>query len=326
MNPLRIGVLAYPGCFASEVYGVPDLLSMATQVASAHGSTRPSYQVSVVSPRRRVAAAGGSAIDVCPLPALDVFVVPGFDLSPALDPDAKLSELSVEVATIRSQASAGIAVVSICVGAFLVAEAGLLGGREATTSWLFADRFAHRYPDVRLRPERLVVTDRGVTTTAAFSAMYDFALRLIREHHGPRVARATARIALVDYARASQSPYVDLDLLPTAGTGFAHSVKRWLDQHLAVPYDLATLAQAFNVSSRTMLRRFRDEAGQTPLTYLQSARARRARLLLETTDRTVASIAADVGYADAGTFSRIFARHTGQPPRAYRTSFRSEAV
>ncbi|MGY4986933.1 GlxA family transcriptional regulator [Streptomyces nigrescens] len=321
MSPLRLGVLAYPGCFASEVFGVPDLLAMATHVAAAQGSAQPAYETSVISPRRRVIASGGSVLDVSAMRPVDVLIVPGFELSPTLDLDAALANLGPEVASIRSQAASGNAVVSICVGAFLVAEAGLLDGREATTSWLFADRFARRYADVRLRQESLVVTDRGVTTTAAFSAMYDFALQLIREHDGPRVARSTARIALVDDARSTQAPYVDPELIPTVGREFSLGVKRWLDQNLSTRYDLPTLAQEFHVSTRNMLRRFGDEAGETPLAYLQTVRVRRARHLLETTDRTVASIATDVGYRDPGAFSDIFARHTGQRPREYRALF-----
>ena len=173
----------------------------------------------------------------------------------------------------------------------------------------------------RVCPERLVVTDRGITTTAAFTAMYDFALGLVREHHGPDIARTTARIALVDDARSTQTPYVDIGLLPTTGAGFSRSVQRWLDQHLGDRYDLAKLSGAFNVSTRTMLRRFGDETGETPLTYLQRSRVRRARHLLESTDRSIGRIAAQVGYHDASTFAALFARHVGRSPRAYRQSF-----
>lgn len=321
MKALRVGVLAYPGCFASEVFGIPDLLVMARHIASAHGAVEPSYEVSVLSPRRRVLASGGSALDVSAMRPVDVLIVPGFELSPAHDLAGVLAGLRTEVAAIRAQAASGTAVVSICVGAFLAAEAGLLDGHEATTSWLFADQLARRYPDVTVRPERLVVTDRAVTTTAAFSAMFDFALQLIRDHDGPHVARGTARVALVDDARSSQAPYVDPALLPPAGREFSLGVKRWLDRNLAIPYDLPRLAKEFHVSTRTMLRRFGDESGQTPLEYLQSTRVRRARLLLETTDRTVAHIAADLGYADPGAFSAIFARHTGRRPRDYRATF-----
>ncbi|MEU0372369.1 helix-turn-helix domain-containing protein [Streptomyces sp. NPDC006283] len=323
MSALRVGVLAYPGCFASEVFGVPDLLTMATHVA---GPERAAYEVSVLSPRLRVAASGGTTLAVSPLREVDVLVVPGFESVPGrFDLDARLTALAPEVAAIRSHAAAGNAVVSICVGAFLLAEAGLLDRRRATTAWLFADELARRCPDTDVRPERLVVTDRGVTTTAAFSAMYDFALQLIRRHSGARVARATARVALVDDARSSQTPYVDTRLLPQTGHEFSRRVMRQLDQNLAAPYDLAALSYAFNVSSRTLLRRFADETGLSPLGYLQSSRVRRARHLLETTDRTVAAIATTVGYRDPGTFAALFARHTGQRPSAYRATFRRGA-
>ncbi|AJF63307.1 GlxA family transcriptional regulator [Streptomyces vietnamensis] len=322
MSALRVGVLAYPGCFASEVFGVPDLLTMATHVA---GPDRADYEVSIVSPRRRVAASGGAALAVSPLREVDVLVVPGFELVPGLDVDAKLASLAPEVAAIHSHAAAGHVVVSICVGAFLLAEAGLLKGRRATTSWLFADELARRCPDADVRPERLVVTDKGVTTTAAFSAMYDFALELIRRHSGAGVARATARVALVDDARSSQTPYVDVRLLPQPGNEFSRRVMRHLDQNLAVRYDLAALSDTFNVSTRTLLRRFADETGQSPLQYLRSSRVHRARHLLETTDRTVASISATIGYRDPGTFAVLFAQHTGRRPRDYRAAFRRGA-
>ncbi|WP_037312109.1 GlxA family transcriptional regulator [Amycolatopsis orientalis] len=316
---LRVGVLAYPGCFASEVFGVPDLLTMATHVGAAE------YDVAVVSHRRRVVASGGVALTVSPLREVDVLVVPGFELVPDLDLDAKIRGLAGEIAAIRTHAATGNAVVSICVGAFLLAEAGLLDRRRATTSWLFADELAQRCPAADVRPEHLVVTDKGVTTTAAFSAMYDFALELIREHSGAEVARTTARVALVDDARTSQTPYVDARLLPRPGNEFSRRVMRRLDQNLAARYDLAALADTFNVSSRTLLRRFAEETGQSPLEYLQSSRVRRARHLLETTDRTVAGICTAVGYRDPGTFAALFTKHTGRRPRDYRAAFRRDA-
>ncbi|MFF8609604.1 GlxA family transcriptional regulator [Streptomyces sp. NPDC015346] len=318
LGALRVGVLAYPGCFASEVFGVPDVLTMAGHVA---GPDAPGYRVTIVSPRRRVTASGGASLDVRPLRKVDVLVVPGFELIPDTDLDARLARLAPEVAAIRAQAAAGTTVVSLCIGAFLLAEAGLLDRRRATTSWLHAGELARRCPDADVRPEHLVVTDTGVTTTAAFSAMYDFALDLIRRHNGARVARTTARVALLD-ARTSQTAYVDPRLLPQPGREFSQRVMRRLDQNLAERYDLAALADAFGVSTRTLLRRFADETGRSPLAHLQASRVRRARHLLETTDRTVAAVATAVGYQDPGTFAALFARHTGHRPNAYRAAFR----
>lgn len=326
MDPLRVGVMAYPGCFASEVFGVPDLLTMADHIAAARGSDQPRCEVSVISPRPRVVAAGGCALAVEPPRPVDVLVVPGFEAAPGTGLGPFLAELQPELATVRSYAAAGVPLVSICVGAFVLAESGLLDGHEATTSWLFADAFRRRYPQVALRSERLVVTDGGATTTAAFSAMYDFTLGFIRDHHGSQIARNTARIALIDDARSSQTPYVDRALLPPLGHEFSRGVKRWLDRRLATPYDLPALAAAFHVSTRTVLRRFNRETGQTPLAYLQAARVRHARHLLETTEQSLATIAVKVGYTDPSTFSTLFTRHTGKRPRDYRATRRAPSV
>ncbi|TCC43823.1 helix-turn-helix domain-containing protein [Kribbella capetownensis] len=319
MGVLRVGVLAYPRCFASEVYGVPDLLTMATHLDGPDGT---GYEVSVMSPRRHVTASGGTRLAVSAVRDVDVLVVPGFELSPDLVLDTTLKPLAPELAVIRSHVATGNAIVSICVGAFLLAEAGLLAGRRATTSWVFADVLARRCPDADVCAEQLVITDSGVTTTGSFSAMYDFALGLIREHSGTSVARATARLALVDDARSSQTPYVDARLLPQAGSEFSREVMRHLDQNLADRYNLTALAAAFKVSTRTLLRRFADETNQSPLDYLHASRVSRARHLLETTDRTIASISTTVGYKNPSTFAALFTKHTGHPPNTYRTSFR----
>ena len=319
-------MLAYPGCFASEVFGVPDLLTIASHVARAASGVDAPYHVSIVSPRRRVAASGGTPIAVTSLREVDTLIVPGFELAPGLDLDATLASLGPEVATIRAHRQSGLPLVTICVGAFLAAEAGVLDGRQATTSWLFADALCRRHPTVDVRAENLTITDAGVTTTAAFSAMYDLALNMIRQRSGAAVARLTARIALLDDARCTQAPYVDPQLLPTAGTAFSTSVTRWLDQHLRSSYHLPSLAAQFHVSTRTLLRRFRADTGQTPLEYLQASRVRKARNLLETTDLAISVVAAAVGYRDSGTLTKIFTRHIGRKPTDYRSAFRRRGV
>ncbi|MGH1562183.1 GlxA family transcriptional regulator [Mumia sp. DW29H23] len=320
-EPLRVGVLAYPGCFASEVFGVLDLLTIGGHVSRAEGIGTAPFATSVMSPRRRVLATGDVPIGVRPMREVDVLVVPGFELVPSVDLDARLAGVRPEVAAITAHAESGRAVVSICVGAFLLGAAGLLDGRRATTSWLFANALARRFPGSTVTPEALVVNDAGVTTTAGFSAMYDFVLDLVGRHCGPSAARRTARIALVDDARSSQAPYVDERMLPTTGSTFSARVERWLDQHLDERYDLSALADAFHTSTRTMLRRYKADTGDTPLGYLQRARVRRAQHLLARTDRTAQQVARDVGYRDAATFSRLFVRHVGLGPTAYRATF-----
>lgn len=121
MVPLQVSVLAYPGCFASEVYGIPDLLTIATHVATGIGRPGSAYEVTVVSPRHRVIASGGSRIEVSPLRTPDVLVVSGFELAPQVDLDRLLRGLDPEIDAVRAHTTTGAPVVSICVGAFVLA-------------------------------------------------------------------------------------------------------------------------------------------------------------------------------------------------------------
>ena len=165
-----------------------------------------------------------------------------------------------------------------------------------------------------------MVVEYGVTTAAAFSAMNDLALALVREHHGAQVARRTARFTLLDDTRTAQTPYADPALLPGNGGRLSNKVTRYLDQNLGQRYDLNSLAAIAGVSPRTLLRRFTGETQQTPLEYLQLARIRRAKMLLEETDHSVARISHSVGYRDTASFAKLFRRHTGCTPGAYRTA------
>ena len=317
---LTLGVLAYPGCFGSEVFGVVDLLTMATQVAHAHRQP-PALRTLVMSPRHRVLASGGVALGVQPVQPVDVLVVPGFGFVPGEHAQTRLAELAPEIRTVRAHVASGRAVVSICVGAFILGAADALQGRRATTAWLFAEDLRTQVPAAEVVSDELVVSDSGVTTTAAFSAMYDFVLDLVERHHGPTVARRTARIALLDDGRTSQAPYVDEKLLPPPGSSFARSVQRQIEHTLALPYDLSRLAAHFHVSTRTLLRHYRAETGEAPLAHLQRTRVRHAQHLLETTRLTVGDIQRTVGYRDSGAFTALFHRYTGLRPRDYRARF-----
>jgi transcriptional regulator GlxA family with amidase domain len=322
----RIGILAYEGCFAAEIYALSDLLLVANRIATQTGvADDDRFRITVVAASNApVGVAGGSTIGAKRWHhRLDLLVVPGFELVPGENLDDRLGRLLLEANYIESLASRGVPVASICVGAFLLGESGLLDGRRATTAWLFADELARRYPSADVRSSSLVEEDRGVVTMAAFSASQDLALRVIRDRLGPQIARATARITLVAEHRQSQAPFIDRSLAPTAASPFSEQIERWLVDRISDPYCLAELAAAFNVSTRTMLRRYRNEAGMTPLDFLQRARIDHAKRLLEESHDSLSKITGSVGYRDPGTFRRLFIDEVGISPADYRNQFRS---
>jgi transcriptional regulator GlxA family with amidase domain len=330
MTTMRISILAYQGCMGMEIFGLCDTLLIANRVAQSMAATAiaPLFEVSLVSlAGGEVKAAGALRIGThrAGRKATDLLVIPGMELSDRAACLQPLTRLASEVAFIRRAFGKGTPVAALCVGAFLLGEAGLLDQRRATTAWLFATELARRFPGARVDPAALLVDDGGVTTTGAFSATFDLAMHLIRTRASAKVARAVARMTLLDAGRASQAPYLDTRMLATPSAPFAASVGAWLEQRLAQPYDLALLAAAFHVSTRTMLRRFGHEAGVSPLGHLQQARINKAKLLLETSGHSLARITEQVGYADVATFGTLFKRIVGQSPAQYRRSFKTAA-
>jgi transcriptional regulator GlxA family with amidase domain len=318
----RVGVLMYDGCFASEAFGVVDLLTLANRVTQFGGEPAPFITSMHAAGPRTISVSGGTGLRAARMSyGLDLLVVPGFDLELRQDIARRLAGLPDEVAALRRASSRGVPLASICVGAFLLGAAGLLDGRRATTAWLFADELAERHPGTHVDKSALLVEDGPVTTTGAFSAAQDLALHLIRLRAGAAVARTTAMVALAAPGRTTQAPYIDETLRENASQAFSARVRHDLLADLGQAYDLAALASAHHVSTRTMLRRFRAETGQTPLDFLQTARISRAKLLLESTSLSVSEIARAVSYHDTTTFRRLFARAVGMTPSDYRHSF-----
>lgn len=320
---MRVGVLAYEGCLAAEIFVFTDLLLIANRVAD--GAPADPFEVSVIAASGTpVVAAGGFSLGVQEgHHDIDHLVVPGFDLVPSEDPTTRLSLWDREIELIRACEARGVRVSSVCVGAYLLGEAGLLDGRRCTTSWLYGADLVSRYPGATVRTDSLIVQDDGVTTTAAFTAALDLATALVREHLGDKIARTTARITLAPENRTSQSPYIVDSMLPVKHTQFADDVGSWLVERMAEPYDLDLLSDAFHLSTRTMLRKFKDETGESPRSYLQRARIRKAKRLLESTDWSIGKILGHIGYQDPGTFRRLFADRVGISPADYRKRFRN---
>jgi transcriptional regulator GlxA family with amidase domain len=326
---MKINVLAYDGCMGMEVFGLCDTLLLANRVAQAirGAAAEPLFDVRVTSlAGGGVLAAGGLTIGTRKYRASqDLLVIPGMDIGDREGCTRPHEKLAAEVKAIARAFARGAPVASMCVGAFLLAEAGLLDGRRATTSWLFAADLARRFPLARVDPAAMLVEDGGVTTTGSFTATFDLAMQLIRRTAAPKEARAVARMALLNQ-RGSQAAYVDTSMTAKPSGRFSDNVQSWLGERLAEPYELPALAAAFHVSARTMLRRLKAETGQSPLEYLQGERINMAKRLLESGSLSLAQITERVGYLDVATFSTLFKRLAGQSPAQYRRGFNVRAL
>lgn len=295
-------------------------LSLAHEVfaAAPDGVTAPWYDLTVCGP----AAVQVGRFRLEPDAGLDrlrqaeTVIVPGWaDVDE--EPPAHL------VDAVREAHAAGARVASLCTGAFILAAAGLLDGRRATTHWAHTDVLAARHPRVEVDPDVLYVDNGSVLTSAGKAAAMDLCLHLVRLDLGSSVANAVARRLVVPPHRAGGQAQFVTAPVPERDDHPLAALFPWIIERLDQPLTVEDLARRAGMSSRHLGRHFRAVTGTTPLQWLLTQRIRHAQELLEKTDDGVDTIAAATGMGTATTLRRHFNRTVGVPPDAYRRTFRS---
>jgi len=219
----------------------------------------------------------------------------------------------------------GARIMSFCTGAFVLAEAGLLDGKRATTHWAHVDEFAQRFPAVKLDPGVLYVDEGNVLTSAGTAAGIDLCLHVVRKDHGADIANGVARRMVVPPHRdGGQAQYVDDPVPDGPGADLFGETMAWLQEHLPEPITVEDLARRSAMSPRTFARRFRASAGTTPMQWVLRQRVLLAQRLLETTDEPVDRVAELAGFGSPAALRQHFGRVVRTSPTAYRRTFRQE--
>ncbi|MEE1801909.1 helix-turn-helix domain-containing protein [Streptomyces sp. JV176] len=217
---------------------------------------------------------------------------------------------------------AGARVASICTGSFVLAAAGMLAGRRATTHWKSCDELRTLYPEVDVDPDVLYTDDQGVLTSAGVAAGIDLCLHMIRSDHGAEVANTVARRTVVPpHREGGQAQYIEQPV-PEPGTSSTAAARAYALGHLGEPLALEDLAREASMSVRTLSRRFLLETGATPMRWITEQRLQHARRLLERTDEPVDYIASGAGFGTGTAMRQHFREALGVSPRAYRNAFR----
>ncbi|QWW67190.1 GlxA family transcriptional regulator [Rhizobium sp. WYJ-E13] len=249
-------------------------------------------------------------------PAFDTLIVTGA-------PDIKLPN-EAEAKFIRAALAATRRLASICTGAFLLADAGVLDGRRATTHWYLARELQNRYPEIRMEEDRIYIIDGSVWTSAGMTAGVDLALAMVEKDHGLEIARAVARKLVVYHRRAGgQSQFSALlELEPKSDRiqkALAHA-----RSNLKSTLSVEELAEAAHLSPRQFSRAFRAETGQSPAKAVENLRLEAARLMMEQGRHPIDTVARETGFADRERMRRAFLRAFGQPPQAIRRAAQQE--
>lgn len=251
------------------------------------------------------------------LASADLIAIPGWRDIDDPPPEALLEAL-------RAAVERGARVMSVCTGAFVLAAAGLLDGRRATTHWREAEILAERYPEIQVDPNVLYIDDGQVLTSAGTAAGIDLCLHIIRKEHGAAVANAIARRMVVPPHRdGGQAQYIETPVVDHGRGDDLSAVLAWAKAHLDEQLTVRSLAARANMSARTFARRFVAVTGTTPHQWLVAQRVEMAQRLLESTNHAVEEVAQRSGFGTAAMLRHHFGQHRGISPQLYRRTFRS---
>lgn len=321
-SAMRIFVLALEGVFDTGLATVLDALTTANELARATGIATPGFEIIVAGMRPEVRTALGLQVpvhDVADAPAPDWVVVPALNRTTTdlLVPSLGRADVIDALDALRTWHSAGAYIGAACTGTFVLAESGLLNGREATTTWWLSPVFRQRYPEVHLDAHRIVVPSGSTVTAGAALSHLDLALWLIRKN-SPELAALVGRYLVFD-SRPSQSAFAISDHLSHSDP-IVERFDRWVREHLDTAIALDDAADALATSKRTLTRRLNEVLGKTPVEYIQDLRIERAVHLLKTSKDSVERIAGQVGYADGVTLRTLLRRRLGKGVRELRAS------
>ena len=327
----RIDLLYSPGCLIGSVFGVIDVLRMSNRIWRMHHPRRRTAPLSwrvVDSQGRELSLPDwwGASDRPPPIqqrlaPQQTVLLVPGVDMYNVPHLMQWLRDSADSVRLIQEHRRAGGALAALYNGSALLAHAGVLEQREATIAWLIAGWFARSYPEVRLRMDAAVIVDRDVFSAGAISAQTELALALVRRFAGEELAQIGVNALVYEPTRYQQSGIHLSHVQSVTRDSVVYKARHWLEHHAHEPYDLGALAALAAVSTRTLLRHFREVVGMSPLSYLQQLRVERAKQLLEVTMMDLESIMEQCGYRDGSAFRRLFQRETGLSPSQYRARY-----
>jgi len=326
---IDVAILAFPQVTASTLYGMYDLFSSAARdwefIVTGRPGPAPMRPQVVAATRAQFVAS--NSVRITPdttldqVPAPDLVCVPEVMVSPG---ESLEGCFTAEIDWLKRCHAAGATIATACSGSILLAQAGLLDGLDATTHWAFCDEMSRRFPRIRVHPERaLVATGEGqrLIMAGGGTTWLDVAIYLIARFLGVDVAMQTARVNLIDWHNIGQQPFARLARSRQVDDALIARCQAWIAEHYSEAAPVAAMVRLSGLAERSFKRRFKAATGMAPLEYVHTLRLEEAKQMLESGNAPIEAIAGEVGYEDAGFFSRLFRRQVSLTPAQYRKRF-----
>lgn len=320
-------MLAFPGADLLDITGPLDIFAGANTLLPRTQSGLPAYEVELVAQKvgpvetssgiklvaeRRYVDLECSDIDT-------VMIAGGLSFEKAVNDHQLLDWIGYKAVCARRLAS-------ICTGAFLLAEAGILDGRRATTHWAFSESLAQRFPKIEVEPDALFIRDGNIYTSAGISAGMDLALSMIEEDYGREIALMVARIFVLFLKRPGGQSQFSVQLaMQQSESPVMQDLQKWLLDNLSTDLTVEVLAKRASMSPRNFARVFKAEFQVSPAAFVESARLDAARRSLEDSDQNIETVSITCGFKSPDRMRRSFLRHVGVSPQDYRKRFQSKA-
>ncbi len=328
---VNVAILAFPETTASVTYGMYDLFMAAGRDWGfvVNGQPGPALVHPCIVSVQAEAFTAANGVPIAPQATLDertdarIVCIPELAVPPGEPLTGRFVD---EIEWLKRCYAQGATLATACSGAVLLAEAGLLDGQEATTHWAYCDILRSRYPAVRVRKERaLVVSGEGqrLVMAGGGTSWQDLALYLIARFVGVDAAMQVARINLIDWHAIGQQPFARLARSRQVSDAVIARCQTWIAEHYHEPSPVTAMVQLSGLAERSFKRRFQQATGMSPLEYVHTLRLEEAKQMLEASDHPIEAIANEVGYEDAGFFSRLFRRQVSLTPAQYRKRFGS---
>jgi transcriptional regulator GlxA family with amidase domain len=325
---VRVCLVAIPEVMASTLLGLYDVLNsfnlLGTYGDGLAGRAHFKAQI-VASTAGALSSASGVPIEaklsIKQIDAADVIIIPSIMVERGEWQQGRYPGL---VKWLGEMHAAGAQLCSTCSGVLLLAETGLLDGRDATVHWMYASTFRRNFPNVRLRLDRALVAAgkrQEFLMSGASTSWHDLILYLIAQHAGPTAAQAVAKFFAFQWHADGISPYIVFEPVTDHGDAAIHKAQSWLSRHFSVANPVEQGARISGIPERTFKRRFKNATGHAPIDYVQRLRVEEAKRRLERTQAPVDEISWKVGYEDPAFFRRLFKRITGVTAGSYRRKF-----
>ena len=321
----KITILAIRNTIATTVLGPMDVFFQTGQLWNHINEVplAPRFSVEIVSPDGNPVRCLNNML-IQPHGPMDAVKQTDLVLIPSITNIEKTLSYSADIIDwLTARYENGARIASVCTGAFLLAETGLLSGKTATTHWGFVNAFKKRYPDVWLKPERIITDEGDLFCAGALSAAMDLAVYLVEKFCGHETAIQCSKSLLHDMGRESQAPYSVFQFQKKHADAAIIASQKWIEAHYSEEIDITVVAKSHGMSRRTFERRFKKATGDTPLAYLQRTRVEKAKRLMESTHETFEEICYQLGYENSNHFREVFKKHTGLLPSAYHKKFHS---